>query len=159
MNKRFLPKQEENRRKVSKKFKSGAPFPWMVTEGRKAGKGRKKGATGRLQATIVFQKNYQTAIRLSSQKKYEEAIKMLEEIIAKYPNTSEAGMAQYRIAEVYFDKKNTDKAKKEFEKLLKKYPDSPAAENARAALIYLQNIERHKKNYVPPEADKVGRFR
>jgi len=87
--------------------------------------------------------------------KWKVALPKLEELKRKYPpGSKEAELICYQIASCYFAYVDLQKALYEYKKFLKLYPDSPLADNARAAIKYIENIDRYRKTYVPPEKDR-----
>ena len=63
-------------------------------------------------------------------KDLDQAIIEYQNLINKFDQPQEKGDHQYRIASIYFKKRNYEQALVEFEVLLEKYPKSPRAEEA-----------------------------
>jgi TolA-binding protein len=82
-----------------------------------------------------------------------KALTVFEDIVRNFPGTDEAGMACYRIAQIHFRNKANNLALQTYKTIVKEYPTSPIAENARSAIVYLENFEKHEKAYVAPEED------
>lgn len=63
-------------------------------------------------------------------KRYDDAIRTLTEMLSKYPTSSYTPDAQYRIATCYFEQGQYQRAIEEADKLLEKYPESTSIANA-----------------------------
>jgi len=55
---------------------------------------------------------------------YEKALELYQEIIDKYPGSSNARLAQYYIGNCYFELKNYDEAAKAYQKFIEKYHEN-----------------------------------
>jgi TolA-binding protein len=53
---------------------------------------------------------------------YQKALERYQEIVAKYPRSPSAVMAQYYIGNIYFELKNYDEAAKAYRKFIENYP-------------------------------------
>lgn len=87
------------------------------------------------------------------EEKYGDALREFEQIINDYPNTEEASVAAYCIAEIHFRNKSNELALKAFKDILDKYPGTHAAENAREGITYLESFAKHESEYVSPEVE------
>lgn len=135
----------------------GEAFPWL-----KEGKGLdgqplpgKTGAGAAVQP--VFHQQYSKGLELLEQEKWDQALQVFDEIVKTMPGSDEASMAQYRIAQALFRKKCNQESLAAYQVLIERYPHSPVAENARAAIRYLQTFEQHEKAYISPDEEAKRR--
>jgi len=93
--------------------------------------------------------DYDRAMRMQEAKKYQDAIKLYQQFIAKneYPNLN--GYAQYNIARCYELMGERAKAIAEYNALVEKYPQHKAAEWAKANVQALE-----AKPVAPPAPPK-----
>ena len=82
-----------------------------------------------------------------------KALEVFEEIVKTYPGSDEASMAEYRIAQIHFRNRANNLALETYKRIVQNYPNSPVAENANAAIQYLQTFDEHEKSYVSPDVD------
>jgi len=68
-------------------------------------------------------------------KDLDQAIIEYQHLLNKFDQPLEKGDSQYRIASIYFKKRNYEQALVEFEVLLEKYPKSPRAEEAQFKIL------------------------
>ncbi|EKD46114.1 MAG: tol-pal system protein YbgF [uncultured bacterium] len=88
---------------------------------------------------IEEQQIYQTAYNLIKQKKYKDAVQVLQGMLRKYPAGQFAANAHYWLGELYgLMGKNTE-ALTEFNTVVKNYPDSPRVADAelKLGLLYV----------------------
>ncbi|MBF0547357.1 MAG: tetratricopeptide repeat protein [Candidatus Riflebacteria bacterium] len=104
-------------------------------------------------SNLEFNKHYTEGIELFEQEKWGDALTVFEDIVKNFPGTDEASLAEYRIAQIQFRNKSNNAALESYKKLVEKYPNSPVAENAKAAITYLETFEKHEKNYVSPDVE------
>lgn len=88
---------------------------------------------------------------------YSNALPLLEEIVKNYPNSEEASVAEYCIAEIYFRNKANDRALQKYKEIVQKYPNTLAAENAKEAIVYLETFSEIEKDYISPDVDDKKR--
>ena len=100
-----------------------------------------------------FDRKYTQGVELMETGSYGDAMKMFEEILTQFPETEEASVAEYCIAEIHFRNKSNQLALKAFQRIVEKYPNSPAAQNAKEGIEYLETFEENEKNYVSPEVE------
>ena len=83
------------------------------------------------------------ANQLQREGKYDEAIRMYDNLIVKYPKSTYGPQAQFMIGFIYANElKDLDKAKVAYEKFLKVYPEHEMAKDARWELEHLgQDID------------------
>ena len=83
------------------------------------------------------------ANQLQREGKYDEAIGIYDNLIAKYPASTYGPQAQFMIGFIYANEvKNLDKAKEAYEKFLKAYPEHEMAKDAKWELDHLgQDID------------------
>lgn len=84
------------------------------------------------------QQIYQTAYTLIKNKKYNEAVTVLKNMLQKYPSGQFASNAHYWLGELYGLLGNNDQALNEFDTVIKNYPESPRISDAqlKVGLIY-----------------------
>lgn len=122
------------------------------------GFGRKKKGTG-VAPTVntplrgEFDRKYTKGVELMENGSYTAAMQTFEEILNQYPDSEEASVAEYCIAEIHFRNKSNQLALQAFQHIVEKYPNSPAAQNAKEGIEYLQTFEEHEKEYVSPEVE------
>lgn len=133
-------------------------FPWETEHGGgpggpggpgKSGSGQHLGRAPREE----FHRRYADGLRKMEDDQFGDAMTIFEEIVKTYPGSDEASMAEYRLAMIHFHNKNNSAALETYKRILDKYPNSPMAENARAAVTYMESFEQHEKNYVSPDVE------
>jgi TolA-binding protein len=106
----------------------------------------------------IGDRDFEKALDLLDNKNYQEAAVQLISLSSKYPSSSyESMIITYNIAETYFYSKSMAQAKKAYLDFLKRFPDSPLADNARAAVGFIEKFKEYKDMYVSPDVKK-GRF-
>jgi outer membrane protein assembly factor BamD len=93
-------------------------------------------------------KNFEQAMSLFNKGKYNQAIKLFQEIIFNYPTTTYAIDAQYYLGEAYFRKKDYRAAIQEYEFFLSNYPNNPYLEDVyyKLALAYFKYVPAIDRN-------------
>lgn len=76
------------------------------------------------------QKIYQSAYNLIKQKKYNEAVSVLQKMLKKYPSGQFASNAHYWLGELFGLMGKHDQALTEFSAIVKSYPHSPRVSDA-----------------------------
>ena len=133
-----------------------AAFPWeaegKAVTGQVGGKpsiGQHLGRAPREE----FHRRYSEGLRKMEENQLGDAMAIFEEIVKSFPGSDEASMAEYRLAMIHFQNKNNAAALETYKRILEKYPTSPMAENARAAVTYMETFEQHEKNYISPDVE------
>lgn len=119
--------------------------------------GDKGGMSTRSMAPRRFLREYEKGVELIAQEKFADAIRVFEGILRDFPNTEEASIAAYAIADIHFRNKANRLALQAFQKVVEEFPNTHAAENAKAGIEYLETFQKHKEEYVSPEIE--GRMR
>jgi tetratricopeptide (TPR) repeat protein len=135
-------------------------FPWLEAGVNVDGKPLSVSGGGRNTARKPgeeFNRRYSEGLQFMETEKLGDALKIFEDIIKNYPGTEEASMAEYRVAQIHFKNKSNQAALESYKRIVTQYPSSPIAENARAAITYLESFEKHESTYVSPEADDKRR--
>lgn len=83
---------------------------------------------------VEEQSVYQTAYNLIKIKKYNEAIGILQKMLAKYPSGQSAANAHYWLGELYSLTSENERAASEFLVVVKQYPNSPRVADAELKL-------------------------
>ncbi len=98
--------------------------------------------------TFSPQEHLTQALEKLQAKKYNDAIKMFEEIIFNYPTTQWAVEAQYYLAEAYFQKKDYRSAITEYEFFINNFSTSQYLEDAyyKLAVCYLKTAPSIKRD-------------
>lgn len=104
-----------------------------------------------------FEKQYLEGVQMMEKGEFTQAINVFDELIKRYPNSEEASIAELCIAELYFRSKANELALKAYERIVENYPNTHAAENARAGIDYLRNIQRYEEEYISPDAESRRR--
>ncbi len=117
----------------------------------KAGPGA-GGAVSR-QVGADFERKFTQGVELMERGDYSDAMNLFQEIMTQYANTEEASVAEYCMAEIHFRNKSNQLALQAYQRIVEKYPNSPAAQNAREGIEYLQTFEEHEKEYVSPDVE------
>lgn len=97
-----------------------------------------------------FEEKYRNGVQLLQTEDYSRALNLFIEILDNPPGPEEASIAELCIAEIHFRNKANRLALQSYQRILDLYPDTHAAENARAGIEYLNNIERYQDEYVSP---------
>lgn len=136
-------------------------YPWLEHGVGIDGKPIAGGPGGKMSAVHKpgeeFNRKYSDGLRLMDKEDYGQAMQVFEEIVKNYPGSEEASFAEYRIAQIHFRNKSNNQALESYKKIVITYPNSPIAENARAAVTYLESFEKHEKEYISPENDDKRR--
>ncbi len=131
-------------------------FPWLKEGKDLTGKPLERSAAAQV-PNQQFLVNYSKGLSLLEDEKFDQALQVFEEIVKTMPGSDEASMAQYRVAQALFRKKNNAASLEAYKVIVEQYPRSPVAENARAAIQYLTSFEKHEKTYVSPEVEAQKR--
>ncbi|MDT8387078.1 MAG: tol-pal system protein YbgF [Thiogranum sp.] len=83
-------------------------------------------------------KDYDAALEVLKQGRYNEAASAFQEFLNKYPGSSYADNAQYWLGEVYYVTRQFSQALSEFGKVPVNYPDSSKIGDARLKIGYIQ---------------------
>lgn len=106
--------------------------------------------TGATQETTASQPNvaeeqqiYQTAYNLIKNKKYNDAVNVLQSMLQKYPSGQFASNAHYWLGELYGLLGKNTQALAEFVTVVQSYPDSPRVSDAqlKVGLIYAAELK------------------
>ncbi|TCK17384.1 tol-pal system protein YbgF [Thiogranum longum] len=81
-------------------------------------------------------KDYDNALAILNELRYDEAASAFREFLKKYPGSSYADNAQYWLGEVYYVTRDFRAALEEFGKLLERFPDSPKVPGAMLKMGY-----------------------
>ncbi|MFZ2957303.1 MAG: tetratricopeptide repeat protein [Candidatus Ozemobacteraceae bacterium] len=136
-------------------------FPWRL-EGKDGPGGTPLGKAGATSATgehlgrapgEEFNRRYSDGLKYMEGEKFGDAMQVFEDIVKAFPGSDEASMAEYRMAQIHFRNKANTSAVETYKRIVEKYPNSPIAENARAALTYMETFEKHEKEYISPDAE------
>lgn len=85
---------------------------------------------------VAERKDYDNALAILNELRYDEAATAFREFLKKYPGSSYADNAQYWLGEVYYVTRDFRAALEEFGKLLKRFPDSPKVPGAMLKMGY-----------------------
>ena len=85
---------------------------------------------------VAERKDYDSALAILNELRYDEAATAFRGFLKKYPGSSYADNAQYWLGEVYYVTRDFKAALKEFGTLLKGYPDSPKVAGAMLKMGY-----------------------
>jgi len=147
---RTLQKGKPGQAKVSR---YGAP---INANGAEAQEELSRGRWSNASATVPRSSQYEKAMDLMDSQNYEESANLLRELKSKYSEDTYDGMLlAYNEAESYFYGKSMNRARRAYQQFLEKYPDSPFTENVKAAIDFIDNIEKYKQSYVSP--DQLGK--
>ncbi|HNW33690.1 MAG TPA: tetratricopeptide repeat protein [Candidatus Ozemobacteraceae bacterium] len=100
-----------------------------------------------------FERRYEKGIELLEKEEYGEASRIFEQMLTESSDPQDASVAEYCLAEIYFRNKSNTRALEVFKQIVEKYPGTPAAENAKAGIEYLENFQKHEADYVSPEVE------
>ncbi len=133
-------------------------FPWLQAgrniDGKELTADQRKTAKAPSEA---FNQKYAIGLQYFESGDLGKAMDIFEDIVKSYPGSDEASMAEYRIAQIHFRNRANNRALETYKKIVSDYPLSPVAENARAAITYLETFETHEKAYISPDADDQRR--
>jgi len=87
---------------------------------------------------VVERKDYDNALAILNELRYDEAATAFRRFLKKYPGSSYADNAQYWLGEVYYVTRDFKAALEEFGTLLKDFPDSPKVPGAMLKMGYSQ---------------------
>jgi len=87
---------------------------------------------------VAERKDYDNALAILNELRYEEAATAFRGFLKQYPGSSYADNAQYWLGEVYYVTRDFKAALEEFGKLLKGFPDSPKVPGAMLKMGYSQ---------------------
>jgi len=100
-----------------------------------------------------FERRYEKGIELLEKQEYGEASRIFEQLLNESSDPQDASVAEYCLAEIYFRNKSNQRALEVFRRIVEKYPGTPAAENAKAGIEYLENFQKHEAEYVSPDVE------
>lgn len=108
-----------------------------------------------------FERKYLDGIKYleAGEENLAKAKSIFEDILNEYPNGEEASIATLCLAEIYFRSNNNEAALKLYREIVQKYPGTQAAQNAAEGIKYLENFEKHEKNFIPPDEEDKRRRR
>ncbi|MBF0499980.1 MAG: outer membrane protein assembly factor BamD [Candidatus Riflebacteria bacterium] len=134
-------------------------FPWQL-EGKDGPGGTPLGKAGATTGKRLaqapgeeFNRRYETGLKYMENEKFGDAMQVFDDIVKSFPGSDEASMAEYRMAQIHFRNKSNNLAIETYKRIVEQYPSSPIAENARAALTYMETFEMHEKNYISPDVE------
>ncbi|MEA3276831.1 MAG: tol-pal system protein YbgF [Pseudomonadota bacterium] len=87
---------------------------------------------------VSEKKAYGMAFDLLKQRRYDEAVRGFEDLLALYPNGEFADNARYWLGETYYVKRDYAAALTEFQRVLANYPLSPKVPAAMLKMGYIQ---------------------
>lgn len=87
---------------------------------------------------VEQRKDYDSALEILKQGRYNEASTAFQAFLNKYPGSSYADNAQYWLGEVYYVTREFPRALTEFEKVLNNYSNSSKIADARLKIGYIQ---------------------
>ena len=104
-----------------------------------------------------FTRRHEEGMNLADEEKYGPAIEVFEDLIRRFPNTEEASVAAYCIAEIHFRNKNNALALAAYKDILQKYPNTQAAISAAEGIRYLETFDEVQRNFISPEVEDLKR--
>lgn len=96
-----------------------------------------------------FEEQYRKGVEMVEHGDLLEAMKVFKDLMERYPDSEEASVAALCLADIYFKLKNDAEALKAYKYVLERFPNSRAAENARAAIQYLNSFSKYEREHVP----------
>lgn len=100
------------------------------------GKADVRAAPGAALDPVAERKDYDKALVILNELRYDEAATAFRDFLEKYPGSSYADNAQYWLGEVYYVTRDFRAALEEFGKLIKQFPDSPKVPGAMLKMGY-----------------------
>lgn len=100
-----------------------------------------------------FERRYDKGIELLEKQEYGEASRIFEQLLTESSDPQDASIAAYCLAEICFRNKSNARALELFKEIVEKYPGTPAADNAKAGIEYLENFHKHEAEYVSPDVE------
>lgn len=100
-----------------------------------------------------FERKYEKGIEFLEKQEYGEATRIFEQLLHESSDPQDASVAEYCLAEICFRNKANTRALELFKSIVEKYPGTPAADNAKAGIEYLENFHKHEADYVSPEVE------
>ncbi len=100
-----------------------------------------------------FERRYEKGIELLEKQEYGEASRIFEQLLTESSDPQDASIAAYCLAEICFRNKSNVRALELFKEIVEKYPGTPAADNAKAGIEYLENFHKHEAEYVSPDVE------
>jgi len=104
-----------------------------------------------------FNKQFNKGMELSDAEEYGQALEVFEELVRRYPNTEEASVAAFCIAEIHFRNKANKLALEAYKEIVSKYPNTQAAISAKEGIRYLETFEEVQKQFISPEVEDMNR--
>ena len=96
-----------------------------------------------------FEEQYRKGVEMVENGELLEAMALFKDLIERYPDSEEASVSALCLADIYFKLKNDAEALKAYRYVLERFPNSRAAENARAAIQYLNSFSKYEREHVP----------
>lgn len=100
-----------------------------------------------------FERRYEKGIEFLEKQDYGEASRIFEQLLSESSDPQDASVAAYCLAEICFRNKANTRALELFKDIVEKYPGTPAADNAKAGIEYLENFHKHEADYVSPDVE------
>ncbi|HED51967.1 MAG TPA: tol-pal system protein YbgF [Gammaproteobacteria bacterium] len=133
---------------------AGVPAPSVVPSGANAQTSSQTAALN----PAAERKDYDNALAILNELRYDEAAAAFRAFLAKYPGSSYADNAQYWLGEVYYVTRDFKAALEEFGILLKTFPDSPKVPGAMLKMGYSQYELKNWKAAADMLGQVVRRF-
>lgn len=95
-----------------------------------------------------FEEQYKKGVEMMESGSYMDAIELFKTLMEQYPDGEEASVAALCIADAFFKLKADKEAFKYYTLIVQRFPRTHAAENARAAIEYLENIEKFERKHI-----------
>lgn len=100
-----------------------------------------------------FERRYEKGIEFLEKQEYGDASRIFEQLLSESSDPQDASIAAYCLAEICFRNKSNARALELFKEIVEKYPGTPAADNAKAGIEYLENFHKHEAEYVSPDVE------
>lgn len=138
---------------------SGTALPGTPQSGISSGSGLVPGRNQTAKAPMTpavrreFERKYENGIALLEKQEYGEAMRIFEQLLNESTDPQDASVAAYCLAEICFRNKSNARALELFKSIVENYPGTPAADNAKAGIEYIENFHKHEADYVSPEVE------
>lgn len=110
-------------------------------------------------ATLPPEKDaYRAAFDLLKERRYDEAVRAFEDLLAVYPNGEYADNSRYWLGETYYVKRDYTKSLAEFQGVLTGYPLSPKVPGAMLKVGYIQYEQGDWQSARATFQDLAGKF-